>query len=1040
MATAGQRYDWENLAVIARNKEPGHALADVYDSEQAALDRAASPYKLSLDGNWKFLYHRGEGLPGGLEAPTLDDSGWDDIAVPGVWQLQGYGKPYYYALSFPQAIGTKKNKIPQISHALQETGVYRRSFDLPKNFADRRVFLHFGAAKAALQVHVNGQYVGYSQGSMTPHEFDVTPFLTAGKNHITATVWRYSDGTYLEDQDMWFLSGIYRSVYLYAEPQTCIRDFFLRADFGRDLRDADAKLTLSLKSWQPAKGVRVQASIPELGLCLGERTLDLDGETSVDFSATVKAPQKWSHEQPRLYTVLLTLTENGKTSYKAFRYGFKKVEIQGNVLMLNGQRLIIRGVNRHDFDPDTGWAVSAERYHQDLRIIKQLGINSVRTSHYPNDPRFYDLCDEYGLLVMDEADLESHGVRRILPTGDPRWRASCVDRMQRMVLRDRNHACVFFWSLGNEAGMGDNFAQMRKAAEALDDTRPFHYEGEHTKASSDVISRMYPDETTLAMLCAKQPLESPRGIVSALSSDSKVVDAEQYASMPVLLCEYAHAMENSLGNFSAYTDAFEAYPHMCGGYIWDFADQSIRKKTPDGDQWLYGDDFKEIYDAKNGLISRFMTGGNAYFCANGIAAADRNLHPAAQEVKKCYQALRVRPGDGPGQFRVCNDQMFRDLSDYKLHWRTEADGQLLTQGDIPPQDFAATGPGKETLLSLHLPDMSPDGRETTLTFSWLLAQDTAWAPAGTEMAFDQFVLHARTPFALPDMGETPVFTKTDSQIVVTAGALRYTFADGCLVSAALDGAEQLASPLRPNYYRPQTDNDRVYANFVPLLMPFIPSARWKNTAAKNRAALLLAQETEGAVEITYNWRHPLLAQACTVYRVLPGGALEVRHTAQSKKLDLIRVGMTLALPPAMDTVQWYGRGPHENYLDRKSGARKGAYTLPVAAMPHDYMRPQENGARCDVDTLVLQGPDARLEVCDLGGHGIQFSAWPYTAQALDDATHIHTLARGGQTTLCLDGAMCGVGGDMPGILALHQAYRLPPDQPYKAHFLLTFSR
>jgi beta-galactosidase len=575
-------YDWENLAVIGRGREAGHALAALYTSEAAALARLPPPFHISLNGNWKFNWTMGPEGPAGACAANYDDAAWGEIKVPGVWQLQGYGQPFYYALSYPQAIGTSAKKIPHISRALQETGTYRRSFTLPKNFAGREIFLHIGAAKAALELYVNGRCVGYSQGSMMPHEFNVTDFLTPGENSLAIQVWRYSDGTYLEDQDMWFFSGIYRDVYLYAEPQTRIHDFYVRTEFDAELRNARVCLSLWLAGRHALGEAVVSACIPELKLTLGEARLAVNGETEIEFSAWAEAPKKWSHEEPNLYTMLLKLETGGEVFFKSFRFGFKKVEIQGNVLLLNGKRLVIRGVNRHDFDGETGWTLSAEQYRRDISIMKRLNINALRTSHYPNDPRLYELCDEYGILVMDEADLESHGARRKLPASDSRWTAACLDRVQRMILRDRNHACVFFWSLGNEAGSGENFALMRRAAEVLDRTRPFHYEGEHRKASSDVISRMYPDEQTFARLCRKEALAPGKGPLAALIarlSDNKPVPAPLYATMPVLLCEYAHAMGNSLGNFSEYTEAFERHPHLSGGFIWDFVDQAIVRRS-----------------------------------------------------------------------------------------------------------------------------------------------------------------------------------------------------------------------------------------------------------------------------------------------------------------------------------------------------------------------------------------------------------------------------------------------------------------------------
>lgn len=1057
------RYDWENPGIIARNKEPGHALALPYDSEEDAiaaagnLSGAAAPYKLSLNGTWKFRYVTGPEPPDGAEDPALDDGAWDDIRLPGVWQLAGeggpgsYGKPWYYANSYPQAMGVKRREIPRISHALQEIGVYRRCFSLPENFAGRTVYLHFGAAKAALRVAVNGCFAGYSQGSMTPHEFNVTPYLRPGENQISATVWRYSDGSYLEDQDMWFLSGIYREVYLYAEPVLHIRDFFMRASFD-DALEATALLSISLKNDAAAhtgSDVRVRAWIPELGISLGERSLRVQADTEICFTAPVPGVRLWSPETPHLYTVVIALILNGDTagpgSYKAFRYGFKQVAIRGNLLLLNGKRLIIRGVNRHDFDPGRGWVLSDERYRQDLGIMKRLNINAVRTSHYPNDPRFYDLCDEYGVLVLDETDLESHGVRKFLPGSDPRWTAACVDRISRMILRDRNHGSVFFWSLGNEAGSGENFRLMRQAAELLDHTRPFHYEGEHKSASSDVISRMYPNPKLLKRL-AEQKTVRTIPVVSGFSEDKPVPQA-LYKTMPVMFCEYAHCMENSLGNFHEFTDAFEHYPHLCGGFIWDFVDQSIRRPGPEGDQWLYGDDFSEAYDPVNGLKRRMFTGSNRYFCANGIIAADRSLHPAAQEVKHCYQTLRILPADtsadpggasvGPGaglcRFIVKNNQMFKDLAGFRLLWQLSAGGIGAGEGEVPPEQFADIAPGTERELSLQI--TLPEGAETVITFRWLLRDAFPWAGAAYETAFDQIILQG-PGLSVPRSGlPVPRLNRRGDTLELEAGPCRYTFAGGMLTSLRREDREYLAAPLGPNYYRALTDNDRGIANFNQALARFTTPPRWKPDGRERCTGMEIAGAGD-SFRLIIGWKHPLLRRAETRYTLYGDGSAEIEHVAVSKRLPMLRCGISLGLPPAFDTAEWYGRGPEENYPDRKTGSPLGRYRFSLEALEHRYMRPQENGTRTDVRTLALSGPGGTLRVSDLSGRGFSFSARPYSEEALDAAEHLHELKREDRFTVTIDGEMCGVGGDFPGIAALHEQYVLKAGQEHRLHILL----
>jgi beta-galactosidase len=1014
--------DWENPAVLGRNKEEGHALAFACTGREAALGFEPSPARLSLNGKWQFHWQMGNPPVNGRAVAhnaydTADgDSGWDYIQLPGVWQ-PAYGSPYYYSNSYPQAIDTKR--IPRISRALQETGVYRRTFTLPENFQGSEIYLHFGAVKAALEAYVNGQFAGFSKGSMTPHEFNVTGLLRPGENQITAVVWRYSDGTYLEDQDMWFFSGIYRDVFLYAEPKITVRDFYMRAEFGDDLRNANAKLTLyfngvaSHNGEMSAQNVRVKASIPEMGIILGETELAAGDKNRagcravVDFSSPVSNPKLWSHEQPNLYTVLIEWEFAGIAYYKAFRFGFKKIEIRGNVLYLNGKRLIIRGVNRHDFDPDTGWTLSPQRYHEDLRLMKSLNINAIRASHYPNDPLLYDLCDEYGILVMDEADVETHGVRRKLPAGRLLWTAACVDRMRRMVLRDRNHPCVFFWSLGNESGMGKTFAEMRRAAEVLDNTRPFHYEGEHGKNSSDVISRMYPDKKSFRILCEKQTLKTSANPVMAYAMYDKPVPQKLYDHMPVLLCEFAHCMGNSLGNFVEYTEAFEKYPHLAGGFIWDFVDQAIRRQDAEGEQWLYGNDFSEAYN-RAGYKSKPRTGSDGCFCGNGIVAADRSPHPAAYEVKKCYQCLRVEAvEDFENKYRIRNNQMFTGLDAYSLVWQFAGDGTVLEEGEAPPQILTGIGPGQSAEIDVKPTVEFPPEGYLTLTFSWRLKEESPWADAGFEQAFDQFTLRA-SPAA-------------ETSIPKASGVENFDF--------------------QPNLWRALTDNDVGVANFARFLRPFTTGGRWEKAAEKQHVSKRKQYAEDGANHMHTEWKHPLCRKLETDYTVYPDGRLLVSLLFQSKSAEPIRAGLQLTLPGEFKEVEWYGRGPHECYSDRKSGARFGRYRRTVDELGHNYLRPQENGTRCDVSWLEIKSSSGeKIRIQDASGAGILFSAWHYSQKTLNRATNIHTLKKEPLTTLNIDCAMCGVGGDLPGIASLHKKYKLKAGETYKLKILLTFDK
>lgn len=1029
-------YKWEDISVIEENKEKGHAIAFTYENKEDACKRKESKSKYSLNGEWKFYYQTGVELPENFKEKEIDDTKWDSITVPGVWQLSGYGKPYYYSSSYPQAIDTQKRKIPHISHELQEYGIYRRTFEMPVYFKGQEIFLHFGAAKAALEVYVNGNYVGYSQGSMTSHEFDITDYIEDGENQVTAVVWRYSDGTYLEDQDMWFFSGIYREVYLYAEPKVTIRDFYMKADLDEKYCDADTSLALSLNYWNTSenKKVRVKASIPEINEVLGEKEITLNsinqyssGTEELIFDTLIENPLKWSHEQPNLYTILLEWEMDGTAYYKSFRFGFRKIEIDGNVLKLNGKRLIIHGVNRHDFDPDYGWAVPKERYLQDVKILKQLNINAVRTSHYPNDPYFYELCDEYGILLMDETDLESHGVRRILPTSDERWTRACIDRIERMILRDRNHPSIVFWSLGNEAGKGENFVKMRQSSEALDHTRVFHYEGMYDKRCTDLLSRMYPDETEFQKFCRKQKIKNWSAfIANSLAADDKDIDCQMYEEMPVILCEYAHCMGNSLGNFKEYTDAFEQYPHLCGGFIWDFVDQSIRKKESGGEQWLYGSDFNEEYSSY-GFHKKNAKGNDGEFCANGIVAADRSLHPAAYEVRKCYQRLSVIAEKGKkNQYRICNKQMFTGLQCVELLWQAKADGVVLAQGEVERGFLDSIEPQTSKVMTIQ---HELKGAET-ITFWWKLKKDTTWAEKGTTIAYDQIIL------------ENPLsVVETEGGIEISGASFLYKIKNGMICSAQIEEKEMLLAPIRPNFSRAMTDNDIDTAHFVPMMLNSMPAKKWQLAEEKLNCTKHVIDQTDGEqIKIRTYWKHPLCKDLIIEYIVYQNGEVEIKMGGVSKKIDFVRIGMTITLSDSFHEISWYGRGPWECYPDRKTAALLDRYSMKIKDLEHKYMRPQENGTRCDVKNLeVISEEGQRLCVTNLQRKGMLFSAWHYSQKNLENATHSHLLKDESITTLNIDGAMCGVGGDLPGMLSMHQKYRLRAGEKQKVHFKLSFS-
>lgn len=1028
-------YYWENPAIIKENKEEAHVIALPYDNFQSALKRGESPYQKMLNGKWRFYWQMGiEGLPADFQAETFDDASWDEVNVPGVWQLQGYGKPVYLSSSYPDAIETAREKIPAIDHAKNEVGIYRRTFTIPAEWKGKQLFLHFGAVKSAFFLYINGKRVGYSQGSMTPAEFRITDYVHAGENQLTAEVYRYSDGTYLEDQDMWFLSGIYREVYLYAENEIYLRDFYARAELDEACEDA----TLSVWTGVVNCGESAVSDIVLEASLVGESTTALEpleltalpGDTRSFFTVDIEKPLQWSAETPNLYTLVLTLRQGDQVlSCKSVRIGFKRIEIKGEQLLVNGSPVLLKGVNRHDFDPDYGWAVPRERYYEDLNLMKQANINAIRTSHYPDDPFFYELCDEYGFYVMDECDVETHGVRRKgVPGSNPMWTQAVVDRARRMVIRDRNHACVCIWSLGNEAGDGENFKYMKQAILYHDDSRPIHYEGDFDLTTSDFISRMYPNGEMMEKLGNRQPITVSmfQNLANSLAADNKPITAEMYRGKPVVLCEFAHAMENSLGNFQEFMDAFEKYDNFCGGFIWDFVDQAIHKNENGVDKWLYGGDFDE------GATS-------GHFCANGIIAADRTPHPSYYEVKKVYQPIRAEEKNLlGGKLLVRNKFRFIDLSGFALVWSVQAAGETIQKGRI---DDLRVPPGETAALSLPYDLSDLPASECILTVSFVTREDAPWAQAGYEVAWDQFILKKEVDTRRIRKGPAIRFKHSGKFIYISGGCFNVVFEDGVMTTLSYNGKPYLTQGggLRPNFFRALTDNDIGAFNFAPQFSAVNPENLWKlANRALHARSMTVSQGAGNEAVVSVRWFTPFTRKVETQYRFLPDGTILVQHTASSLAANLLRVGLRMTLPAGLDQVSWYGRGFQETYCDRKTGAKIGRYTATVSELETPYMRPQENGNRVDVRSLSLHREDGSgLLFRALPGTVFEFSAHHYSLEALEKARHQHELVREGSTFLYLDARQCGVGGDMPGMACLREPYILHSGVSYGFRFTIS---
>jgi beta-galactosidase len=1047
---------WLDFSVIAKNKEAAHELALPHQALDSALAREDSPFKLSLNGVWRFKHQYGTEL--------TDDGSWAEIDVPSVWQLKGYGKPIYLAASFPKAVGIDLDKVPDIDDAQNEVGIYSRSFEVPKSWEGRETYLFFGAAKSALHVFCNGEEVGYSQGSMTPAEFRITPFLREGENQLTAVVYRYSDGTYFEDQDMWALSGIYREVYLYSETKAAVRDFWLKTELNSDFSKAGADLFAKLENQGENEAeLAIQAELVRgsESIVIGEAHAVLvpGGAETINLKSSIDNPALWSAEKPNLYDLVLAITQaDGSTEYKAIRHGIRSVETKDGILLLNGKNIKLKGTNRHDFDPDNGWAVPRSVYEEDVRLMKRHNINAVRTSHYPDDPYFYELCDIHGIYVMDECDVETHGIgahmdmnallsgdnelmkqatlqrHDVFPGNNEKYFPIVIDRAERMVLRDRNHACVIFWSLGNESGHGEAFVKMKERIKALDSTRPIHYEGDNRPECSDLFSKMYVPPNGVDMLArgldmslAGLDIGEPNMQSTPLASAMFSVPASLVQNRPIILCEYAHSMENSLGNFKEYWDVFDRHDNAAGGFIWDFVDQSIRKQEDGVTKYLYGGDFGEDES-------------NYYFCANGIVAGDRTPHPALFEVKKVYQNIQVEAVDlASGKIKVKNGHRFADLSDFRLSYNVKAQGISIFAGYI---DTLSLKPQQEEIYALPLEELELPDEECMLDISFELKEKTSWAEQGFVVATEQFALKTPSPrpvaaesdlsaLRIHDDGGDSVVENENIRLVASGKT-------GFISELSISGQPVLAGPLRPNYYRAMTDNTRSFASFSPKqLVPMLEGFKWKNVVDElNFIECTIRDEAgEDGVKLTSRYEHKLFkGEIVLEYTVHRDGRLEVSHSAEP--LDQpYRIGMATVLPPGFDSFEWYGRGPHETYCDRKTGAPVSLCQASLAELQHDYMRPQENGNRTDVRWLsVIDDKGKGFIWADTTGEHMNFSAHPYSQDELDACEHIHELPQHSETYLQLDALQCGVGGDLPGMSLLKTPYVIQAGKRYVQRF------
>ncbi|NHJ85927.1 MAG: DUF4981 domain-containing protein [Asgard group archaeon] len=1027
--------DWENCEVIGINREPAHSTFIPLSSVDFALNDLPenSPYYLSLNGLWKFNWvKKPSEKPINFFEVDFDASKWADIKVPSNWEMQGYDIPIYSNINYPYSLSLVKLEIPKIDHENNPVGSYRTEFEYESEIENHReVFLHFAGVKSAFYVWLNGEKIGYSQDSMTPVEFNITPFIKKGKNILAVEVYRWSDGSYLEDQDMWRLSGIFRDVFIYTTPKIHIRDFYVYSEFDSTYTDATLKSKIKIRN---NSGLLAMTHKVELEIYNKEKelipteaklyktfNLGTNSEILIELESKIINPIKWSAEIPYLYDFVVILRDdNNKILEVAHsKFGFRQVEIKKSQILINGQSIKIKGVNRHEHHQDEGNAIPFETMEQDIKLMKQFNINAVRTSHYPNHPKFYQLCDKYGIYVMDEANLESHGLRNILPVSDPNWTNACLDRMVNMVERDKNHPSIIFWSLGNEAGFGDNFRKMKELALTIDQTRPIHYEGDHHVEISDLFSTMY---STPAVLETSGQLRRTRPDWFAPKIGSKI-----YKTKPRILCEYAHAMGNSLGNFQEYIDIFEKYDNCVGGYIWDFVDQGIRRTTEEGtDYWLYGGDFGDKPNDGN-------------FCINGIFLPNRKPNPSAYEVKKGYQNIKVLPKDPEkGQFIIYNKYNFLSLDFVYLEWELSADGDVIQKDlitDIPVKPHES--------LTVTIPIQEPKilaFNEYLLKISFKLKEDTLWAQKDYTIAWDQYSIpfRAQVPLILKtdDIPEIK-FEEQDDSIKVHNSKVTYEFSkkSGRVKSILYQGREFIEMPITPNFWRAPIDNDLGILNFAPkFLVPFLKHRLYKWRFANKRQKLVkisVEQLNPNVVRVKTKSRMPYgLSSMIIIYTIFGNGDMQIDFKFYPRA-SMIRMGMQLAIPSDFNQITWYGRGPFETQFDRKTGASIEVYNRSVEEMIHNYVKPQENGNRTDVRWATLRNDTGLgLLVKSCSKSLLNFSVWPYSMSDLENAKHINELPIRDFITVNIDYKQRGVGGDWPAIARIHSEYKLKKGKRY----------
>lgn len=1005
-------HPWQNPQLNSISREPMKAHFIPFKSEKEAVSQQAlhalerfqvnpaAERRISLGGTWKFLYSINDtACPEDFHTKTYSVKSWKNIQVPGSWELQGFDKPIYTDVEYPFPTNP-----PYVPGDYNPVGAYVRDFTIPSSWNGMDVFINFEGVESAFYCWVNGELAGYSEDSRLPAHFSIGHLLRKGNNRLAVKVFRFSDGSYLEDQDYWKYSGIERDVYVYARPLFRVDDFKLTASLENDYNDGRFDLEMKLKN--SGKGSAVSVKVKEGDKIVFQHKRSLKGiqDSVISVSHILKNVSSWNAETPNLYSLVVTSFDARGREQESFvhPFGFRKVEMVNGQLLINGQAILFKGVNRHEHNQHTGRTITVESMLQDIKLMKQFNINSVRNSHYPNRPEWYALCDEFGLYLVDEANIESHGMsthKDKTLANYPEWELPFLERMSRMVQRDRNFTSVVIWSMGNESGYGKHFETIYDWTKASDITRPVQYEGGGYDAKSDIYSPMY-------------------ARIWALRRHVNQRDAR-----PLILCEYAHAMGNSVGNLQDYWDLIYKYDQLQGGFIWDWVDGTFAIEDSKGNAiWAYGGDM--------GFVG---VPNDSNFCANGLVAADRTLNPHIYEVKKVYQYVHFEPvAFTQNQLKVTNWHDFINLDNYLLYWKVECDGKIVESGTM---DFPALSARSTATLTLPFNSDRIKGKEYFVMVEARTRTSAPMVPAGHTVAFNQWSLPIEPSVELP----APVVGRlaahrTDSTVVVSNDVFHLAFStvNGEISEWNYKGRKLLTQGLRPNFWRPLTDNDVANGHLVRCYT-------WKYASEQlslQDIELEVDQEGAGAT-LVVRYMMPEQASSLSVsYTIRPEGMVKVgmHFVPGSKKLpEMPRLGMRMILPAEYDQMSWLGRGPHESYADRKASAAVGMYTASVWEQFHPYVRPQETANKTDVRWVALRN-QLGDGILVKGEELLNVSAWNFMQEDIDyipfniERKHGGSVEKKDMVWLNIDHQLMGVGGDTTWGAQVHPEYTITPGE------------